>query len=187
MRGFLFNTIMILSDRQIYNQIQKGNIKIEPFDVKNIGSNSYDLHLSNCLARYTDLILDAKKENEIEYITIPESGYTLQPGTLYLGSTIEYTESYKHVPIIEGKSSIARLGIQVHLTAGFGDIGFFGHWTLEILVAQPVIVYPNMPICQIYWHKAGKCLNPYYDKNSAKYSDQESRPVPSMMFKNFEK
>ena len=70
---------------------------------------------------------------------------------LYLAQTMEYTETKKYIPCISGRSSIGRLGINVHITAGFGDIGFGGTWTLELFVINPIYVYPGMEIAQIYF------------------------------------
>lgn len=103
---------------------------------------------SEILKKYA---LDPKKENETEEFTIPEEGHILLPGVLYLGETMEYTETYGFVPKIDGRSTTGRLGIIVHITAGFGDNGFKGKWTLEITVTHPVIVYPGMEIGQLYY------------------------------------
>ena len=176
---------MILSDGQILAEIEKGNIVIEPFERKQLGSNSYDVKLGKYLAVYTDRVLDAGKHNQIEEIVIPEEGYVLQPNTLYLGVTEEYTETHGHVPFLEGKSSIGRLGIHIHATAGKGDVGFCNTWTLEITVAQPVRVYGSMPIGQlIYFEVNGEVLNYYNRKQNAKYTQRTIKPVESMMWKN---
>jgi dCTP deaminase len=176
---------MILSDKRILEEIEKGTIKIVPYNRECLGSNSYDVHLGKILATYKDHILDAKKHNEIEYFEIPDEGYVLQPNVFYLGVTEEYTETHAHVPFLEGKSSTGRLGIDIHATAGKGDIGFCGNWTLEISVKQPVRVYHGMPIGQlIYFPIEGETLTPYNKKASAKYSGQPNRPVESMMWKN---
>ncbi|MCS7074469.1 MAG: dCTP deaminase, partial [Bacteroidia bacterium] len=142
---------MILSDTEILREIEKGNILVEPFRRECLGSNSYDVHLSKYLAVYKDEILDAKQHNQIQEIIIPAEGYVLQPGVLYLGVTEEYTETHCHVPFLEGKSSVGRLGIDIHATAGKGDVGFCNTWTLEISVTQPVRVYAGMPIGQLIY------------------------------------
>ena len=177
---------MILSDKQILEEIAKGTIVLEPFDRKKLGTNSYDVHLGNCLATYKNQELDAKKHNEIIKFAIPpEEGYLLQPGILYLGVTEEYTETHAHVPFLEGKSSVGRLGIDIHATAGKGDVGFCNYWTLEISVQQPVRVYAGMPIGQIiYFQVNGKIENYYNRKPSAKYNGKLAEPVESMMWKN---
>lgn len=177
---------MILSDVKILEEIEKGTILIEPYNRECLGTNSYDVHLGKYLAIYKDRVLDAKKHNEVEHFEIGEDGFVLQPNTLYLGVTEEYTETLAHVPFLEGKSSIGRLGIDIHATAGKGDVGFCNHWTLEISVAQPVRVYAGMPVGQlIYFVVDGNIENMYNKKKSAKYNSRNIRPVESMMWKNF--
>ncbi|HUX84135.1 MAG TPA: dCTP deaminase [Chitinophagaceae bacterium] len=176
---------MILSDTRILEEIQKGTIVIEPFNLEYLGSNSYDVHLGKWLAVYEDLELDAKKHNTIREILIPEEGMVLQPEILYLGVTLEYTETHRHVPFLEGKSSTGRLGIDIHATAGKGDVGFCNNWTLEISVVHPVRIYAGMPIGQlIYFPVEGTVGKSYSTKPSAKYNIRTDRPVESMMWKN---
>ena len=176
---------MILSDTRILEEIEKGTIKIVPYNREDLGSNSYDVHLGKDLARYVDKELDAKKHNAIEHFEIPDEGYVLQPHEFYLGVTEEYTETHAHVPFLEGKSSTGRLGIDIHATAGKGDVGFCGNWTLEISVKQPVRVYKGMPIGQlIYFPVDGEIEVKYNQKKNAKYSGQINKPVESMMWKN---
>lgn len=177
---------MILSDTAILAAIADGSIVLEPFDVSHLGGNSYDVHLSKYIAVYKDSVIDAKKHNQVDRFEIPEEGYVLEPGKLYLGSTIEYTETHNTVPFLEGKSSVGRLGISVHITAGKGDVGFMGYWTLEISVAHPVRVYAGMPIAQMIYHTVeGDVQTFYHKKQSAKYSGQGHLPQESMMWKNF--
>ncbi|MFT5915962.1 MAG: dCTP deaminase [Bacteroidia bacterium] len=176
---------MVLSDIQIAEEIKKGSILIEPFDPKCLGTNSYDVHLGKYLATYKDDVLDAKKHNEIDVFEIPDEGIVLEPNTLYLGVTKEYTETLEHVPFLEGKSSVGRLGIDIHATAGKGDVGFCNTWTLEISVTQKVRIYHDMPIGQlIYFQVAGDIQNYYNIKNNAKYNNRTVKPVESMMWKN---
>jgi dCTP deaminase len=176
---------MILSDKRILEEIEKKTIIIKPYNREKLGSNSYDVHLGNNLAVYKDKMLDAKKHNEIEYFSIPEDGFVLEPNQLYLGVTMEYTETHAHVPFLEGKSSTGRLGIDIHATAGKGDVGFCGHWTLEISCKIPVRIYKGMPIGQlIYFPLEGEVETKYDSKKNAKYSNQPDRPVESMMWKN---
>ena len=176
---------MILSDKQILKEIKEGSILIEPFKRSCLGTNSYDVHLGRYLATYRDRQLDAKRHNEIEHITIPADGYVLQPSTIYLGVTEEYTETHKHVPFLEGKSSIGRLGIDIHATAGKGDVGYCNTWTLELSAIQPVRVYAGMPIGQlIYFCVEGDIKNYYNTKRNAKYVERSVRPTESMMWKN---
>ncbi len=140
---------MILSGIEIKNRLNK-DIVIKPFDEKYLNPNSYNLRLHDELVYYTDQTLDMKKENKTERTVIPKEGFTLQPNKLYLGRTLEYTETHNLVPMLEGRSSIGRLGLAIHITAGFGDVGFSGYWTLEIFCLQPVKIYPFVPIRQIF-------------------------------------
>lgn len=127
-------------------------IIIEPFDEKRINPNSYNLSLADELLVYDTPVLDMKKPNPVKKLTIPEDGLVLEPNKLYLGRTQEYTRTDYYVPMLEGRSSTGRLGLFIHVSAGFGDIGFAGHWTLEIFCIHPVKIYPNVEVCQIYYH-----------------------------------
>ncbi len=176
---------MILTDLAILKAMEKGDILVEPYDRSCLGTNSYDVHLSKYLACYIDDIIDAKRHNQVEHFEIPSDGIVLQPGKTYLGSTLEYTETRSFVPFLEGKSSVGRLGIDIHATAGKGDVGFCNHWTLEISVSQPVRVYAGMPIGQlIYFKVEGEVEVDYQSKSSAKYNQRTPKPMESMMWKN---
>lgn len=142
---------MILSGKEIEKHIGK-EIIIEPFDRSRVNPNSYNLTLHNELLVYENNELDMKKLNPTKRITIPEEGLLLEPNRLYLGRTNEFTKTDGFVPMLEGRSSTGRLGLFIHVTAGFGDVGFSGYWTLEIFCIQPIRIYPNAQICQIYYH-----------------------------------
>jgi dCTP deaminase len=177
---------MILTDQRICEEMARGSIVIAPYDQACLGSNSYDVHLGKTLAVYRNELLDARLHNHVDYLEIPDDGLILMPQRFYLGVTQEYTETHRHVPFLEGKSSIGRLGIDIHATAGKGDVGFCNTWTLEISVKQPVRVYAGMPIGQlIYFEIAGEIVTPYGRKPSAKYTQRTDKPVESMMWKNF--
>ncbi|MEM8906844.1 MAG: dCTP deaminase [Bacteroidota bacterium] len=176
---------MILTDKEILRSIEQEEIIIEPFQRDCLGTNSYDVHLSKYLAVYQKKELDARRHNTIKEIVIPPEGFVIQPGTLYLGVTQEYTETHNAVPFLEGKSSIGRLGIDIHATAGKGDVGFCNTWTLEISCVQPVRIYEGMPIGQlIYFTIKGEVENYYNKKQNAKYNERTIKPVESMMWKN---
>ncbi len=171
---------MILSGNEIKNELNK-NIIIRPFNEKQLNPNSYNLKLADKLIFYETNLLDMKKKNGYKKIKIPEDGLILKPGKLYLGRTREYTETLNYVPMLEGRSSVGRLGLFIHVTAGFGDVGFKGYWTLEIFCVQPIRIYPEIEICQIYYHTIkGK----YKNYESTKY--QNSKEIkPSMLYKDF--
>lgn len=176
---------MILSDKRILEEVEKGTILIEPWRPDCLGTNSYDVHLGKHLACYKDRVLDAKAHNQVEHFEIPAEGFVLEPGVLYLGVTEEYTETHAHVPFLEGKSSTGRLGIDIHATAGKGDVGFCNTWTLEISCAQPVRIYAGMPIGQlIYFVVEGEIETMYHTKKNAKYNQRTLKPVESMMWRN---
>lgn len=206
----------ILTDKQIFNEIDKGTIIIEPYDPACVGTNSIDIHLSKHMAIYGELsqnridallskdfpyqrqmidslqnmvlmnTLDAKKSNPVTEFEIPETGIILVPGILYLGSTLEYTETHAHVPFLEGKSSMGRLGIDIHATAGKGDVGFCNHWTLEISCIQPVRIYAGMPVGQMIYFEVDNNIQNYYNqKPDAKYKQRSPKPAGSAMWRNW--
>jgi dCTP deaminase len=143
---------MILSGEEIRRNLNQ-NIVIDPYHEENLNPNSYNLTLHNELLVYEEVVLDMRHSNRTRRIIIPEDGLVLSPNQLYLGRTLERTETHNLVPMIEGRSSIGRLGLFVHITAGFGDVGFCGYWTLEMFAVQPVRIYPGVQICQIFYHQ----------------------------------
>lgn len=182
---------MILSDKRILEERRKGNIVIEPFELESLGPNSYDVRLSKHLAVYYGTIeLDAAVKHCVARWEMGPGGELLRPGVLYLASTLEYTETRGFVPYLDGKSSVGRLGIQVHLTAGRGDSGFCNHWTMEISVVQPVRIYPGMKIAQLTYHAIdGVVERPYDQRATSNYQHVGGDPLPqpSRMWKNFQK
>lgn len=188
---------MILSGKQIKAELGKG-LDISPFNESQLNPNSYNLRLADELLVYESNwnfgqnrallqndILDMKQENHYSISKIPIDGMILIPGRIYLGRTMEYTKTSKFVPMLEGRSSVGRLGINVHATAGFGDVGFEGYWTLELSCVQPVRIYPGVDICQIYYHTIELDDDPILYK-SGKYQ-QNNGIQPSMMWKDFRK
>lgn len=172
---------MILSGKEIARHLGR-EIIIDPFDPKRINPNSYNLSLAEELLVYEAKELDMKKINAVRKLIIPEEGLLLEPNVLYLGRTNEYTRTDGYVPMLEGRSSISRLGVFIHVTAGFGDVGFAGYWTLEIFCVQPVRIYPNVEICQIYYHDLDGDYDPYV---SGKYQNNTGIQ-PSLLYRDFE-
>lgn len=194
----------MLSGPEIVRQVEAGKIIISDFDASRVGPNSYDLKLDSRLlvyeaaARRHDWFaqrrfrwwnpftwippaarpLDPSRQEPVVEYVIPAAGMVLYPGVLYLGSTVEYTSTERFVPWIDGRSSIGRLGLGVHVTAGLGDAGFSGTWTLEITVVQPVIVFPQMKVCQICFDELSGDYKPY----DGRYRDQ-SGPVRSRYYR----
>jgi dCTP deaminase len=171
---------MILSGKKIKEKL--GNeIIIEPYNEKQLNPNSYNIRLHNELLLYTQSVLDMRQPNETKKIIIPESGLVLNPNTLYLGRTVEYTKTTNLVPMIEGRSSIGRLGLFIHITAGFGDVGFNGYWTLEMFCVHPIKIYPGVEIGQIFYHNIDGDFTPYV---SNKYQNNQGIQ-PSLLYKDF--
>ena len=172
---------MILTGPEIKAQLGR-NLVIEPFNPSQLNPNSYNLRLHDELLVYEEIVLDMRRPNRYRRYTIPSDGFVLQPNKLYLGRTLERTETRNLVPMLEGRSSIGRLGLFVHITAGFGDVGFCGYWTLEMFAVQPVRIYPGVEICQIFYHTVSGDVTEYC---SNKY--QHNRDIqPSLLFKELE-
>ncbi len=171
---------MILSGYEIQRRL--GNdISIEPFRAQQLNPNSYNLRLHNELLVYTDPVLDMKQPAQTSKITIPDEGLVLEKDRLYLGRTCEHTTTNNLVPMLEGRSSIGRLGLFIHITAGFGDVGFSGFWTLEMFCVQPIRIYPGVEICQIFYHTIeGKHQN----YSSGKYQGNTGIQ-PSLLYRDF--
>ncbi len=169
---------MILSGQQIESRIDN-DIIIDPYDPKQLNPNSVNLTLHNELMTYEEVVLDMRKANRVRRELIPQDGYVLKPNQLYLARTAERTETHNLVPMIEGRSSVARLGLFINATGGFGDVGFCGYWTLQMFAIQPVRIYPGVPICQIFYHEI---VGEFLEYSSDKY--QHNRDVqPSLFFK----
>ena len=167
---------MILSGAEIRKNIGS-NIIIDPFDERHLNPNSYNLTLHHELMTYEEVVLDMRKANRVHRMSIPEDGLVLGPNQLYLARTAERTETHNFVPMIEGRSSVGRLGLFVNVTAGFGDVGFCGYWTLEMFAVQPVRIYPHVPICQIFYHEIIGDITEYDSKYQHNHDIQ-----PSLLF-----
>ena len=174
---------MILSGKEINKQVENGKIRIDPFNTDQLNPNSYNLRLHSDLLVYNDNVLDMKEKNTTSPLTIPEDGLLLEPQKLYLGRTIERTATDKYVPMLEGRSSVGRLGLFIHITAGFGDIGFDGFWTLEIFCVQPIKIYSALEICQIFYHT----IDGDYDLYQSKKYQGNQGVQSSKLYKDFEK
>jgi dCTP deaminase len=172
---------MVLSGHEIERQLGT-NIIIDPFNAARLNPNSYNLTLHDELMVYEEVVLDMRKANRVRRLSIPPEGLTLQPNQLYLGRTVERTETHNLVPMIEGRSSIGRLGLFVHVTAGFGDVGFCGYWTLEMFAVQPVRIYAGVAICQIFYHDIHGSFTEY---QSDKYQGNTDIQ-PSLLFKELD-
>jgi dCTP deaminase len=169
---------MILSGQEIKKRMGD-SIVIDPFNEDHLNPNSYNLTLHDEVMVYEEVVLDMRQVNRVRRMKIPESGMVLTPNQLFLARTVERTETHDLVPMIEGRSSIGRLGLFVHVTAGFGDVGFKGYWTLEMFAVQPVRIYPGIQICQIFYHELVGDITNY---ENGKY--QNNRDIqPSLLYR----
>lgn len=172
---------MILTGQEIRKNVKEKKIIIDGFDEKLLNPNSYNFTLSNKLLVYKNFVLDAKANNEVEEVTIPESGYTLANNIIYLGCTQEVIGSDYFVPIIRGRSSIGRLGLFVNITSDLIDIGAIGRITLQLNAVQPMIVYPGMQVGQVtFWKPLGN-ITTY----KGRYQHC-SGPAASKMYQDFQ-
>ncbi len=187
----------ILSDRAIVAAITQGDIVIDPFQRKHLNTASYDLTLGDEIAVYRRWVaetvdgfllpkgdtLDVKEEPQVERIKIKPIGRLLHPGVGYLMHTVERVHTKKFVPVLDGKSSLGRLFVQVHATAGYGDPGFDGQYTLEVTVTHPIHLYAGMRIAQIRFHTLVGDPLKTYDGNYT--GDAAKGPVPSRAWRMF--
>lgn len=172
---------MILSGKEIERRIGT-DIFIDPFDPAKLNPNSYNLTLADELIVYDSRYLDMAKDNPWHKMSLTQKGHMLVPDRLYLGRTNERTTTHNLVPMVEGRSSVGRLGLYIHVTAGFGDVGFDGFWTLEIHCVQPIVVYPGIDICQIYYHT----IEGEYERYDSKYQ-RNSGIQTSQLWKELQK
>jgi len=186
---------VILSDVSLREAIASGRIGIEPFDDVFIQPSSIDVRVDSMFRvfrNHTAGIIDVKVDltGLTELVEIPADGvFMLHPGEFVLGSTLErVTVPDDLVARIEGKSSLGRLGLLIHSTAGFIDSGFSGHITLELanVASLPITIYPGMKIGQVsFMHMTTPAENPYgQGARGSKYQGQRG-PTPSRYFENF--
>lgn len=173
---------MILTGNEINKRVQMGDIIIDPFIPDNINPNSYNFRLHHELLVYDQDVIDPAEQPITKTIQIPAEGLILEPHRLYLASTVEKMGSKYFVPTYAARSSVARLGMFINLSAPLGDIGFIGRWTIQLYCLHRVRVFAGMNIGQImFWHVRGEIE--LYD---GKYKNA-NRVLASMIFKDFHK
>ena len=143
---------MILTGKEIINQVKEKNITIKPFDEQNINPDSYDISLGNYIYCYEDSDLDAFKKNRVKKIEIGKNGYKLKKNKFYFSYSDETISTNMFVPMLHSKSGIARIGLFVHITADLMNVGHNGKVLLQLYPTNDVIVYPNQKIGQVsFW------------------------------------
>ena len=171
---------MILTGNAIRDEHEKGRITLEPFIEKNVNPNSYNFRLDNVLKTYSEEVLDPKVPPKMETIIMGDEGYILEPYKLYLANTIEEIGSDFYAPTYNARSSVARLGVFINLSATLLDIGFKGQLTMQLYAVNRVKVYPGMNIGQVmFWKPKGK-ISLY----EGKYQNSHG-PQGTQIFKDF--
>lgn len=181
----------ILTGNEIIKRVAAHDINITPFDGELVNPASVDLRLGGSLRMYSmsrdGHALDVRQENRTVLVGLKESGFVITPGTLYLMHTLERIHTDKYVTVLDGKSSIGRLGIKVHETAGYIDPGFNGQPTLEVTCVHPVRIYPGMRFCQVRFHTLLGHVSLYGGASSHYTGGNAEGPVPSMSWQQFKK
>ena len=165
---------MILSGLKIKEEVQKGNIVINPFNIDDINPNSYNYTLGDYVKVYENNELDSKRQERVKIVPIPDEGLVIEPGRIYLGFTKEIIGSDKYVPVITGRSSTGRLGLFVQITSDLVDIGFKGNLTLQLHATQRVKIYKNMKIGQVMFWKIYGDVDLYKGKYQGSNGPRES-------------
>jgi dCTP deaminase len=178
---------MILTGPEIEKQVALGAIMIDPFDPAQVNPNSYNVRLSEVIATYDDHVLDSASENNVSIRKISGDGLLLTPEQIYLGATIETIGSDQYVPIVRARSSTARLGVFVHVTADLVDLGYIGQITLQLHAVQGARIYAGMEIGQVtFWKTQGErvlyrgkyqgSIGPAPSKSFLDWKDESARP-----------
>ena len=170
---------MILTGDAIQKAVTRGEIVISPFDCRCVGPNSYDFHLGSKCRTYDNAILDSAKDNPSTLVQIGSAGVLLRPNKVYLFDTEEIIGSTRFVPIIRARSSVARLGLFIHVTADLIDLGSINRLTLQLHAVMPLRVYPSMPIGQVTFWVCEGAITLY----SGKYRGVES-PAASLSYRD---
>lgn len=171
---------MILTGQEIINQVEKGRIEINPFNPSQINPNSYNFRLGDKIKYYVNDVLDPKVRQEVQEISISSDGIVLSSNKIYLGHTLEIMGSDYYVPVIRGRSSTARLGLFIHITADIIDIGSHNQWTLQLYAVQPVKLYAGMLIGQVTFWKVFGEITLYQGKYQGSMG-----PYESQIYKDF--
>ncbi|WP_234040933.1 PEP/pyruvate-binding domain-containing protein [Micromonospora coerulea] len=155
---------VILTGSEIEKEWANGRITIEPFVPEQVNPNSYNFRLGRTLRVYSGETLSPRSPNEFVEIEIPDDGYVLEPGKLYLAHTIEVLGSDHYAPTFAARSSVARLGMFINLSASLGDIGYKGQWTLQLYTLNRIRVYVGLTIGQMMWWRPQGDVELYHGK-----------------------
>lgn len=175
---------MILTGPAIRSAVEAGDIVVDPFEPSRINPNSVDVTLGSEFLTFVDQLIDPAKVSKVVRTAIPPEGIVLTRGKFVLGATTERVGSKKYVPILHGKSGIARAGLFVHVTADLIDIGSVGNLTLQLLASMPIRLYSSMPIAQVsFWRPYGT-IDLYKGKYQGSVGPQPSRIYEDRFFRS---
>jgi len=187
---------MILCDHDIKLAVEQNKLGIDPYNLENVQPASYDVSLSNLFQVFlvsNRRFIDPREDQRpnMQRIETPEGNvFVLDPGKFALGSTCEVIRNpHNLVSRLEGKSSLGRLGLVVHATAGYIDPGFEGRITLELfnMASLPILLYPGMKIGQLSFARMTGCAEiPYGDSRLGSKYQGQMEPTVSLMHKNYE-
>jgi deoxycytidine triphosphate deaminase len=173
---------MILTGSAIQQEVANGRIIIDPFDPKNVNPNSYNFTLHEDFKVYVDSVIDTRRQNRTETIRMTNGSIVLEPRRLYLAASRERMGSHFFAPTYAARSSVARLGLFINLSASLGDIGFVGQWTIQLFALHPVRLYAGMQIGQMmFWRPEGRI-----DLYDGKYQNA-SGPMASLIYRDADK
>jgi dCTP deaminase len=171
---------MILTGLEIIKEHAVGHLRIEPFDPAFVTTNTYDLTLGKHFCQYLTAILDPAIDNDYRVFEAPDDGVLMQAGDFLLGHSVENIGSDHYVPIIHARSTVARLGLFVHITADLIDIGSFGQVTFQLYATMPIRLRPGTRIGQVsFWVPKGEIV-----LYRGKYQNSRG-PCPSKAFNDF--
>ena len=187
----------VLADRDIRTELEAGRVRIDPYDPADLQPSSVDLHLDRSFRvfrnnRYAFIDPRTPQPDLTEMLTVADDEpFILHPGEFVLGQTLErVTLPDDLVARLEGKSSLGRLGLLIHSTAGFVDSGFSGNLTLELsnVANLPITIYEGMPIGQIsFMRMDGPVARPYGSREAGSKYQGQAEPTPSRFYLNFDK
>lgn len=168
---------MILTGIEIIKQVQSGRITISPFDERNVNPNSYNYKLGDQFIQVPETVSLGQTTTGHDLTDIPKNGLQLEPGIVYLCNTYEMIGSKEFVTLLIGRSSVARLGLFLQISADLGNLGPAHKWTLELTCVQPVIIYPRMKIGQVsFWMPEGEIeeyAGDYVNFNTPRHSNYD--------------
>ena len=140
---------MYLTSQAIKDEVRNGTICIDDFNEAQLQPNGYNLRLDREMIVYRQAVLNPRMQNKYERFAIPDEGFVLRPGKLYVGRTVEHIRALRHVPVMSGRFSLDAIGLEVRVSGGIGNVGYTGRLQLALSCIHDIIIYPDMEIVQL--------------------------------------